>query len=171
MRFFFFFFSLVLSLYSATGHTQNVQPNSFLSNKGFTASRTLLGSGTPLVVPNFSLSMFRVVFPAGASVPGEIHSGMQVVTILSGEMRVKILGGEAQVKHIQSDGSLGTIEILKPGPEEIILGTGDVFIEPETLVLAARNVSKEPAIILTSSLIPNHLSQSIPITEPVEIKK
>ncbi len=116
-------------------------------------SRVVLNQGLPSATPGWELSVRRVTFKSGARIPGEIHPGMQVVYIVSGTLNLKVLGGEAKVTRAKADSTQGAVESFKPSPNEIVLKAGDTVLEPETLVLAPRNASNEPLVILASSLL------------------
>ncbi|MEC3947889.1 cupin domain-containing protein [Sphingobium sp. HWE2-09] len=135
--------------------------------KGVT--RTVLGSGQPVAASGLELSLRRVVFAPGAKIPGEVHSGMQVIYVLSGHLSLQVLGGSAVVRKALPDGSMAPAIEVKAGPDPVTLGPGDTALENETLVLAPSNPSREPLIILAGSLMPIGKPQSIQITEPVRI--
>ncbi|TXC68017.1 cupin domain-containing protein [Sphingomonas ginsenosidivorax] len=135
--------------------------------KGVT--RTILGSGQPVAASGLELSLRRVVFAPGAKIPGEVHSGMQVIYVLSGRLSLRVLGGSAVVRKALPDGSMGPPMEVKAGPNPVILSPGDTALENETLVLAPSNPSKEPLVILAGSLMPVGKPQSVQITEPVSI--
>jgi hypothetical protein len=132
-------------------------------------SRTVLGSGQPVAAPGLELSFRRVVFAPGAKIPGEVHSGMQVIYVLSGKLSLQVLGGSAVVRKAMPDGSMGPAMEVKAGPNPVTLSPGDTALENETLVLAPSNPSNEPLIILAGSLMPVGKPQSVQITEPVRI--
>jgi hypothetical protein len=132
-------------------------------------SRTVLGSGQPVAAPGLELSLRRVVFAPGATIPGEVHSGMQVIYVLSGHLSLQVLGGSAVVRKALPDGSMGAATEVKAGPNPVILGPGDSALENETLVLHPSNPSKEPLVILAGSLMPIGKPQSVLITEPVRL--
>jgi hypothetical protein len=132
-------------------------------------SRTVLGSGQPVAASGLELSLRRVVFAPGAKIPGEVHSGMQVIYVLSGHLSLQVLGGSATVRKALPDGSMGPAIEIKASPNAIMLSPGDTALENETLVLAPSNPSKEPLVILAGSLMPIGKPQSVQITEPVKI--
>lgn len=155
-------------LVTKSGRLDAQGTNSTAGNKG--VSRVALNQGLPSAAPGWELSVRRVTFEPGARIPGEIHPGMQVVYIVSGTLNLKVLGGEAKVTRAKADGTQSAVETFKPGPTEIILKAGDTVLEPETLVLAPRNASNVPLVILASSLLPVGQPQSIPITQSVTVE-
>ena len=132
-------------------------------------SRTVLGSGQPVAAPGLELSLRRVVFAPGATIPGEVHSGMQVIYVLSGHLSLQVLGGSAVVRRALPDGSMGPATEVRAGPNPVTLGPGDSALENETLVLHPSNPSREPLVILAGSLMPIGKPQSVLITEPVKL--
>lgn len=160
--------ALATAAMPSTVVAQNAQSQ---TGKQAKPSRVILGSGLPTAMPGWELSLRRVMFPPGAMVPGEIHSGMQVIYIVSGTLNLKVLGGEAQVRRVKADGSQGEVETFKPSATEVVLTAGDTVLEPETLVLAPRNAGSEPLVILTASLFPVGQPQSIEITQSITVSK
>ena len=151
----------------AASHTVAQQPQAGDRAK---PSRAILSQGLPTGAPGWELSLRRVTFAPGVTIPGEIHPGMQIVYIVSGTLNLKVLGGEAKVTRALADGTQGAVETFKPGSNEIVLKAGDTVLEPETLVLAPRNAGKEPLVILASSLLPVGQPQSIPITQSLTVE-
>ncbi|MBB3349712.1 hypothetical protein [Sphingomonas sp. BK069] len=135
--------------------------------KGVT--RTVLGSGQPVAAPGLELSLRRVVFAPGATISGEVHSGMQVIYVLSGRLSLQVLGGSAMVRRALPDGSMGPATEIKAGPTPVTLRPRDTALENETLVLHPSNPSREPLVILAGSLMPIGRPQSVQITESIRI--
>ena len=132
-------------------------------------SRTPLGAGLPAAAPGQELSLRRVTFAPGASIPGEVHSGMQVVFVVSGRLGLQVLGREAVVRRARPDGSMGPEERLQAASSSVTLGPGDTALETETLVLHPFNAGSEPLIILAASLLQHGKPQGVPITQAVVI--
>ncbi len=145
-------------------HAQNTPPE---GSKG--VSRVVLGQGLPAAAPGEELSLRRVTFQPGARIPGEIHSGMQVVYVVSGTLGLVVKGGEGQVRRAAADGSQGPVKTVNASPTEVLLKAGDTILEPETLVLAPRNAGPEPLVILAASLLAVGKPQSVPITQNITI--
>jgi len=132
-------------------------------------SRVILGSGLPAAAQGQELSMRRVTFGPKASIPGEVHPGMQVIYVVSGHVDIQVLGGAMFVRRVQPDGSMGPPEEVHAGPTPIRLGPGDSAVETETLVLHPSNPDSEPLVIMAASLLQAGKPQSVPITQPVVI--
>jgi hypothetical protein len=132
-------------------------------------SRVMLGSGLPAAAPGQELSLRRVTVQPKASVPGEVHSGMQVVYIVSGRLSLQVMGGVAVVRRARPDGSMSEPVQIKAGPTPVILSAGDTVLETETLVLHPSNPGDEPTVILAGSLLAVGKPQSIPITETIRV--
>lgn len=132
-------------------------------------SRDMLGAGSPAAAAGQELSLRRVTFAPKASIPGEVHSGMQVVYIVSGRLGLQVLGGSAVVRRAQPDGNMSAPEEVRASPKPVLLGPGDTVVESETLVLHPFNPGNEPLVILAASLLQAGKPQSVPITQPVII--
>jgi hypothetical protein len=132
-------------------------------------SRIILGAGLPAAAPGQELSIRRVPFAPKASIPGEVHPGMQVVYIVSGHLDMQILGGSAFIRRVQPDGAMGPQEEVHAGPAPIHLGPGDTAVETETLVLHPSNPASEPLVILAASLLQAGKPQSVPITQSMTV--
>lgn len=129
-------------------------------------TRDMLGAGSPAAAAGQELSLRRVTFAPKASIPAEVHSGMQVVYVVSGHLGLQVLGGVAVVRRAQSDGNMSSPEEVRVGPKPIMLGPGDTVLESETLVLHPFNPASEPLVILAASLLQAGKPQSVPITVP-----
>jgi hypothetical protein len=132
-------------------------------------SRVILGSGLPAAAPGQELSLRRVTFAPKASIPGEVHPGMQVISVVSGHLDIQVLGGAMFVRRVQSDGSMGPQEEVHAGPTPVHLGPGDTAVETETLVLHPSNPDSEPLVILAASLLQAGRPQSVPITQSITV--
>lgn len=132
-------------------------------------SRVVLASGSPAAAPGWELSVRRVTFAPGVAIPGEIHPGMQVVYVVSGELTLRVLGGQAQARRALPDGSQGPVETFLPSERDLVFRAGDTVLEPETLVLAPRNAGSEPLVILASSLLPAGAPHAVYIEQDVSV--
>jgi hypothetical protein len=132
-------------------------------------SRVILGAGLPAAAPGQELSLRRVTFAPKASIPGEVHSGMQVVYVVSGHLDLQVLGGAAFIRRSQADGVMGPQEEVHAGPTPVHLGPGDTVVETETLVLHPFNPTSEPVVILAASLLQVGKPQSVSITQSITV--
>jgi hypothetical protein len=132
-------------------------------------SRVILGAGLPAAAPGQELSIRRVTFAPKASIPGEVHPGMQVIYVVSGHVDMQILGGSAFIRRVQPDGGMGPQEEVHAGPTPVHLGPGDTAVETETLVLHPSNPASEPLVILAASLLQAGKPQSVPITQSITV--
>ncbi len=155
---------VVASLILAGGDAALAQDNAVEG-----VSRVILGAGLPAAAPGQELSIRRVTFAPKASIPGEVHPGMQVIYVVSGHLDMQILGGAAFVRRVQADGSLGPQEEVHAGSTPIHLGPGDTAVETETLVLHPSNPASEPLVILAASLLQAGKPQSVPITQSITV--
>lgn len=132
-------------------------------------SRIVLGAALPAAAPGQELSLRRVTFAPRASIPGEVHPGMQVIYVVSGHLQLQVLGGVALVRRVQPDGSMGAQEEIHAAPTPVVLGPGDTAVETETLVLHPSNPAPEPLVILAASLLQAGKPQSVPVTQSVTV--
>jgi len=113
-----------------------------------TVVREVLASGEPDAAPGELLELVQYTIPGNITLPVHVHPGMQVSTIVSGELIYTVLEGEAYVTRAGSD----TPEVITPESGETAIHPGDRLVEPEGLVHFARNGQPEPIVILTASL-------------------
>jgi hypothetical protein len=132
-------------------------------------SRIILGAGLPAAAPGQELSIRRVTFAPKASIPGEVHPGMQVIYVVSGHLDMQILGGSAFIRRVQPDGGTGPQEEVHAGPTPVHLGPGDTAVETETLVLHPSNAGSEPLVVLAASLLQAGKPQSVPISQSITV--
>ena len=133
-------------------------------------ARVVLGAALPAAAPGQELSLRRVTFAPKANIPGEVHSGMQVVYVVSGHLGLQVLGGVALVRRVQPDGSMGPQQEVHAGPHSLQLNPGDTVVETETLVLHPFNPDSQPLVILAASLLQVGKPQSVAIQQPVIIR-
>ncbi|TLU70480.1 hypothetical protein [Lichenicoccus roseus] len=133
-------------------------------------ARVVLGAALPAAAPGQELSLRRVTFAPKASIPGEVHPGMQVVSVVSGHLGLQVLGGVALVRRVQPDGSMGPQQEVHAGPTALLLNPGDTVVEMETLVLHPFNPDSQPLVVLAASLLQIGKPQSIAIQQPVVIR-
>jgi len=132
-------------------------------------TRDVLGSGLPAAAPGQELGLRRVTFAPGASIPGEVHSGAQVILVVSGTLGLQVMGGEVVVRRANPDGTVGEPQTIKAGPDQLQLKPGDTALEGETLVLHPYNPGQEPVVILVASLLQAGKPQSVPITQSIVV--
>lgn len=136
-------------------------------NPGVT--RDVLGSGLPAAAPGQELGLRRVTFAPGASIPGEVHSGAQVILVVSGTLGLQVMGGEVVIRRAGPDGIMGEPQTIKAGPDQLQLKPGDTALEGETLVLHPYNPGREPVVILVASLLQTGKPQSVPVTQTIAV--
>ena len=121
--------------------------------------RHVLSSAHPLSAPGETLELVQYTIPAGAKLPVHMHPGVQMATVESGTLAY----------HVVRDGSVtvtradGTAESIEPG-HAAAFGVGDSWVEPLGMVHYAENVTDEPVVLLSSSL----LDDGVPPTELVD---
>ena len=159
----------LLGLAVAAAGLSAAQAQDAAANKAARPTRTVLGTASPKHTPGWELSVRRVTFAPGVAIPGEIHPGPQIVTIISGELTLRVLGGEAQARRVLPDGTQGPVETFGPSDRDLVFRAGDTVTEPESLILAPRNAGKEPLVILASSLLPTGMPHAIYIEGNVRV--
>ena len=132
-------------------------------------TRDMLGAGLPAAAPGQELGMRRVTFAPGASIPGEVHSGAQIILIVSGTLGLQVMGGEVVIRRANPDGTMGEPQTVKAGPDQLQLKPGDTALEGETLVLHPYNPGREPVMILVASLLQAGKPQSVPVTQSIVV--
>jgi mannose-6-phosphate isomerase-like protein (cupin superfamily) len=127
----------------------------------------VLGSIEPPTAPGQTLSLLRIVFAPGASLPPHTHTGSTVYWIESGTLGFTLLSGEASIVR----GADGASATATPAPAEAVaVGTettvaaGDVLTFGESAAQTERTVGEEPVVILLTILAPT----GAPFREPVE---
>ncbi len=132
-------------------------------------TRDVLGSGLPAAAPGQELGLRRVAFAPGASIPGEVHSGAQVILVVSGTLGLQVMGGEVVIRRAGPDGIMGEPQTIKAGPDQLQLKPGDTALEGETLVLHPYNPGRERVVILVASLLQAGKPQSVPVTQSIAV--
>ena len=132
-------------------------------------TRDVLGSGLPAAAPGQELGLRRVTFAPGASIPGEVHSGAQVLLVVSGTLGLQVMGGEVVVRRAGPHGAMGEPQTIKAGPDQLQLKPGDTALEGETLVLHPYNPGRDPVVILVASLLQTGKPQSVPVTQTIVV--
>ncbi len=121
--------------------------------------RHVLSSAHPRAAPGETLELVQYTIPAGAKLPVHQHPGVQMATVESGTLAYHVLrGGSATVTRAD-----GTGETIEPG-HAATFGVGDSWVEPVGMVHYAENVTDEPVVLLSSSL----LDDDVPPTELVD---
>ncbi len=110
--------------------------------------RDVLGSDDPESAPGELFELARYTIPAHFALPVHIHPGVQMAVVESGTLTY----------HVVENGSIevtwadGTEELIGPG-ETATFTVGDSWVEPEGMVHYAENLTDEPVILLSSSLL------------------
>lgn len=121
--------------------------------------RHVLSSSHPLAAPGETLELVQYTIPAGATLPVHKHPGVQMATVEAGTLTY----------HVVRDGSVivnradETEETIAPG-QVVTLRVGDSLVEPVGMVHYAENLTDEPVVLMSTSL----LDDDAPDTELVE---
>jgi quercetin dioxygenase-like cupin family protein len=120
--------------------------------------RHVLGSSHPAAAPGETLELVQYTIPAGATLPVHKHPGDQMATVESGTLTYHVVEhGSVTVNRAD-----GTADIVKPG-EVATFHVGDSWVEPIGMIHYAENLTAEPVVLMSSSL----LADDQPATEIV----
>lgn len=128
------------------------------------AVRTTLAVGQPAGAPGQTLELVRYDIPAGVTLAVHIHPGMQIATVVSGELTYHVLKGTVQIGRAASaEGtSPGATEPLSAG-ETTVLFPGDWVVEVPDAVHYGENLGTEPVVLLASTLLVTGELAAIPV--------
>ncbi|HEU0164335.1 MAG TPA: cupin domain-containing protein [Thermomicrobiales bacterium] len=115
---------------------------------GGTLVKTTLISDQPASAPGETLALTRFVIPAGSALPVHRHPGIQMATVESGTITYHVISNGV-VLVTRAD---GTKEQAGPG-STVVLTTGDTWEEPEGMVHYAENLTDQPVVLLSTSLL------------------
>ena len=132
-------------------------PNAAAPSKAVT--RHVLSSTHPAAAPGETLELVEYTIPAGALLPVHKHPGVQMATVESGALTYHVIEhGSVTVTRAN-----GSEEVIGPG-ENATFTTGDSWAEPVGMVHCAENLTAEPVVLMSTSL----LDDNEPSTELVE---
>lgn len=110
--------------------------------------REVLGDALPDSAPGEIFELARYTIPPGAVLPVHTHPGVQMAIVESGTLTY----------HVVENGSVfvtradGTEEEFGPG-ETATFEVGDAWVEPEGMIHYAENLTEEPVVLLSASLL------------------
>ncbi len=113
--------------------------------------RHVLSSSHPLAAPGETLELVQYVIPAGAKLPVHRHPGVQMATVESGALTYHVID-HGSVTVTRAD---GTEEDIEPG-QVAAFTVGDTWVEPVGMVHFAENLSDEPVVLISTSLLDDH---------------
>jgi quercetin dioxygenase-like cupin family protein len=120
--------------------------------------RHVLGSSHPAAAPGETLELVQYIIPAGAVLPVHKHPGDQMATVESGTLTYHVVEhGSVTVNRADE-----TTEVVGPG-EMATFHVGDSWVEPIGMIHYAENLTTEPVVLMSSSL----LADDEPATEIV----
>lgn len=128
------------------------------------AVRTTLAMGMPEGAPGQTLELVRYDIPAGVTLAVHIHPGMQIASVVSGELTYHVLKGTVQIgRAANAEGtSPGATEPLSAG-ETTVLYPGDWVVEVPGAVHYGENLGTEPVVLLASTLLVTGEPAAIPV--------
>ena len=121
--------------------------------------REVLSSAETDDAPGEIFELARYTIAPHAVLPVHTHPGTQMAVVISGTLTY----------HVVENGSItvtradGTVEIFGPG-ETSTMEIGDSWDEPEGMIHYAENLTDEPVVLMSSSL----LTEGVPTSEIVE---
>jgi quercetin dioxygenase-like cupin family protein len=110
--------------------------------------REVLGSIEPDSAPGELYELARYTIPAGAVLPVHTHPGIQMAVVASGTLTYHVVA-DGEVAITRAD---GTEEVGRPG-SMLTFDVGDSWVEPEGMIHWAENLTDEPVVLLSTSLL------------------
>jgi quercetin dioxygenase-like cupin family protein len=128
------------------------------------AVRTTLAEGLPPGAPGQTLQLVRYDIPAGTTLAVHVHPGMQIATVVSGELTYHVLKGAVQIGRAanMTAAGPGSTEPLSAG-ESTVLYPGDWVVEVPGAVHYGENLGTEPVVLLASTLLVTGEPAAIPV--------
>jgi quercetin dioxygenase-like cupin family protein len=114
-------------------------------------TRTVLGSDDPPTAPGETLQLALISVPPGTSLPVHSHPGVQIASVVQGELTYHVLQGSATINRAEGVGTPMPTEELQAGQSTVLSG-GDTVIEREGMIHYGENLGTEPVLIYTSTL-------------------
>src|SRR5215203_3082727 len=87
-------------------------------------TRTVLGSDNPATAPGETLQLSLIAIPPGTSLPVHTHPGIQIASVVQGELTYHVLQGSATINRAEGVGTPMPTEELQAG-ESTLLAGGD----------------------------------------------
>lgn len=114
-------------------------------------TRTVLGSDDPGTAPGETLQLALISIPPGTSLPVHSHPGVQIASVVQGELTYHVVEGTATINRAAGVGTPMPTEELQAG-ESTVLSGGDTVIEREGMIHYGENLGTETVLIYTSTL-------------------
>lgn len=121
-----------------------------------------LGPVTPQAAPTQSQYLVRYIIPPHITLAVHRHEGTQIGFIVSGRLTYSVVRGAVDVFRNETDGSVKRIDTVRSGQRRI-LTPGQWVVERSDDVHYAANLTDEPVVLFTSTL----LRQGAPLATPV----
>lgn len=97
--------------------------------------------------PGETLSLTRYTIPAGAKLPVHYHPGVQLASVVSGELTYHVVEGELHV--VRADDTTVTYG----AGATVVFVAGDSWEEPEGMIHYAENLGDEPVVLIATALL------------------
>lgn len=118
---------------------------------GSGVSRVVLVGANPPDYVNETLELIRVEVAPGAALPAHSHPGVQIASIVAGELTYSVVVGEVHIERTGVNGTPVSVEIMKAGATTV-LHAGDAVVETEGMIHHAENLGTETVVIYASAL-------------------
>src|SRR3954468_13860788 len=96
-------------------------------------TRTVLGSDDPATAPDETLQLSLIAIPPGTSLPVHSHPGVQIASVVQGELTYHVVQGSATVNRAEGVGTPMPTEELLAGQSTVLSG-GDTVIERADMI-------------------------------------
>jgi quercetin dioxygenase-like cupin family protein len=123
-------------------------------------TRQSLADATSPRAPGQTISLSRVVIPAGQEIAPHTHPGAQLATIAEGTLTYSVIRGEVRI--IRAAGSGQAREETVTAGQSVEVRPGDALIETPDMVHNAKNNGRMAVVIYLSALFPDGAPASSP---------
>ncbi len=128
--------------------TAAASPNATPDGYGGKLVKDVLYTDSAKTAPGETLALVRYTIPAGAALPVHKHPGVQMASVESGTLTYHVIEG-GNVNVTRADGKK---ESFGPG-STVTFAAGDSWEEPEGMVHYAENLTDQPVVLISTSLL------------------
>jgi quercetin dioxygenase-like cupin family protein len=140
--------ALVAAPLAVASAQESATPESEIPQPRGEVVREVLGSIEPESAPGELYELARYTIPADAVLPVHTHPGIQMAIVESGTLTYHVLA-DGEVAIVRADGSE---DVGQPG-DTLTFEVGDSWVEPEGMIHWAENLTDEPVVLLSTSLL------------------
>ena len=136
--------------------TATASPSATPDAYGGKLVKDVLYTDTAKSAPGETMALVRYTIPAGAALPVHKHPGVQMASVESGTLTYHVLEG-GTVNVVRADGTKASY-----GPGSTVkFTTGDSWEEPEGMVHYAENLTDQPVVLISTSLLATNQNATI----------